>query len=177
MLIIAITPPQAIDGEAATISRLLANGFDIVHLRKPEADIDYCRELLSQLSHSELKRIVVHDHFTLYEEYPLRGVHINRNITHYPPLYRGSRTRSCHSFEEVKQHKEQYDYIFLSPIFDSISKRGYYSKFCHRELQRASDEGIIDNRVVALGGVSPDKIAYLESLHFGGAAMMGAAYL
>lgn len=174
MLTIAITYPYAIDKEDVIIRHLLANGFDIVHLRKPDANIDYCRELLGRLTPSELACIVVHDYYALYEEYALRGVHLNHNISSYPPHYRGTRTRSCHSFDEVVKYKEECDYLFLSPIFDSISKRGYLSKFSHNELLNASIRGIIDDKVVALGGVTPDKISYLKSLHFGGAAMLGA---
>lgn len=174
MLTIAITYPYAIDKEDVIIRHLLANGFDIVHLRKPDANIDYCRELLGRLTPSELACIVVHDYYALYEEYALRGVHLNHNISSYPPHYRGTRTRSCHSFDEVVKYKEECDYLFLSPIFDSISKRGYLSKFSHNELLNASIRGIIDDKVVALGGVTPDKLSYLKSLHFGGAAMLGA---
>lgn len=174
MLQIAITQPYAIDGEDAIIRHLLANGFDIVHLRKPDADVAYCRELLGRLSLIERRRIVAHDYYSLYEEYALRGIHLNHNISSYPANYRGTRTRSCHSFEEVVRYKEECDYLFLSPIFDSISKRGYRSNFSHDELLNASNKGIIDNKVIALGGVTPDKINYLSSLHFGGIAMMGA---
>ena len=174
MLTIAITQPYAIDREDAIIRYLLANGFDIVHLRKPDADIDYCRELLELLTPSERARIVIHDHYVLYEEYALRGVHLNRNISTYPSHYRGSRTRSCHTLEEVTKYKNECDYLFLSPIFDSISKQGYRSKFGHDELLYASNKGIIDSKVIALGGVTPEKIDYLKALHFGGIAMMGA---
>ena len=176
MLKIAITLPDAISGEVATIRRLLADGFDIVHLRKPNASIEYCRQLLGGLSVAERSRIVVHDYYSLYREFALRGVHLNRNIASLPSDYCGSRTRSCHSLEEVMRYKEEVDYLFLSPIFDSISKAGYYSAFSHEELRRAANEGIIDCRVIALGGVTPDKITYLESLGFGGAAMSGAIY-
>lgn len=174
MLQIAITQPYAIDGEDAIIRHLLANGFDIVHLRKPGADVAYCRELLGRLSLIERRRIVAHDYYSLYEEYALRGIHLNHNISSYPANYRGTRTRSCHTIEEVVRYKEECDYLFLSPIFDSISKRGYRSNFSHDELLNASNKGIIDNKVIALGGVTPDKINYLSSLHFGGVAMMGA---
>lgn len=174
MLQIAITQPFAIDGEDATIRHLLANGFDIVHLRKPDVGIEYCRDLLGRLTPMERARIVVHDHYSLYEEYALRGVHLNRNICSYPTHYQGTRTRSCHSLEEVAKHKEECDYLFLSPIFDSISKRGYHSKFSHEELLDASNKGIIDTRVIALGGVTPERIEYLKSLHFGGVATLGA---
>lgn len=176
MLLIAITLPYAIDEEVAIIRHLLADGVDIIHLRKPDADISYCRGLLSQLSADERARIVIHDYWTLYEEFALRGIHLNRNVRSLPDQYRGSRSRSCHSFEEVVRYKNECDYLFLSPIFDSISKMGYSSAYSHYELQRAADEGIIDERVVALGGVTPDKIPYLRSLGFGGVAMSGAIY-
>lgn len=175
MLIIAITQPMPIDREVVAIRRLLANSADVVHLRKPDASIDYCRELLAELTPMERARIVVHDHFALYEEFSLRGVHLNKNVSCYPTCYTGTRTRSCHTFEEVVRYKASCDYLFLSPIFDSISKVGYHSNFNHGELQQAADDGIIDNKVIALGGVTPDKFSYLESLHFGGAAMLGAA--
>lgn len=174
MLTIAITQPNAIDREDAIIRLLLANGFDVVHLRKPNANIDYCTQLLKRLSPLERARIVVHDYYTLYHEYALRGIHLNHNISAYPTNYRGTRTRSCHSFEEVVKYKNECDYLFLSPIFDSISKHDYHSKFSHDALLRASNEGIIDHKVIALGGVTHDKIEYLESLNFGGVAMLGA---
>jgi thiamine-phosphate pyrophosphorylase len=176
MLKIAITLPDAISGEVATIRYLLANGFDIVHLRKPNVDIEYCRQLLAELTDTERSRIVVHDYYALYEEFGLRGVHLNRNIESLPSDYSGSRTRSCHSLEEVARYKAEVDYLFLSPIFDSISKVGYHSAFSHDELCQAARKGIIDSRVIALGGVTADKLAYLESLGFGGIAMSGAIY-
>ena len=176
MLKIVITLPNAIDGEATIIRRLLAGGIDIVHLRKPEAGINYCRALLMRLTETERSRIVIHDYATLYEEFSLRGIHQNRNITHLPDGYNGSYTRSCHSLSEVIRYKAECNYLFLSPIFDSISKEGYRSGFSHEELQEAANKGIIDSRVVALGGVTPDKISYLKSLNFGGIAMSGWAY-
>ena len=101
MLTIAITQPNAIDREDAIIRLLLANGFDVVHLRKPNANIDYCTQLLKRLSPLERARIVVHDYYTLYHEYALRGIHLNHNISAYPTNYRGTRTRSCHSFDTL----------------------------------------------------------------------------
>lgn len=50
------------------------------------------------------------------------------------------------------------DYLFLSPIFDSISKRGYLSQFSFESLQNAAKEGLIDGKVFALGGVTQAKV-------------------
>lgn len=176
MKIIAITTPKIISDDGYIIRGLLDNGVDIVHLRKPESTIDECRELLSNLGDEYRARIVVHDYPELYYEFSLRGVHINKNIGTLSDGYDGLRTRSCHSFEEVVRYKDECDYLFLSPIFDSISKAGYHSAFDECSLRQASISGVIDSRVIALGGVTFNKIDYLRNLNFGGVAMSGAIY-
>lgn len=176
MKIIAITTPDVTNDDASIIKHLLDRGIDIVHLRKPHADVDACRALLAQLSAEHRARIVVHDYPELYYEFSLRGIHLNSRVTSLPQGYDGLKTRSCHTLEEVAQYKDDCDYLFLSPIFDSISKPGYASRFTDEMLCNASAAGIIDQKVIALGGVTLDKIAYLQSLNFGGAAMLGSLY-
>ena len=56
---------------------------------------------------------------------------------------------------------------------DSISKTGYLSAFSEEDLIRASANGIIDYKVMALGGVTFESIPLLERLSFGGAVMLG----
>ena len=176
MRIIAITTPKVDNKDVLLIKRLLEGGIDIIHLRKPESDIHACRQLLKALTKEERERIIVHDFPELYDEFSLKGIHINRNVSSLPNDYIGFRTRSCHSLEEVRHYKKEYDYLFLSPIFDSISKVGYRAGFRKEELQEASMKGIIDEKVVALGGVTFESIAYLKGLNFGGVAMIGGIY-
>ena len=176
MRIIAITTPKVDDNDAFLIRRLLAGGIGIIHLRKPDSDIDECRQLLRALTAEERSKIIVHDYPELYYEFSLKGIHINRNVPALPDGYKGFRTRSCHSFEEVVKYKDECDYLFLSPIFDSISKTAYRAAFTREQLLMASNDGIIDSKVVALGGVTFASIPYLEQLNFGGAAMIGGIY-
>ncbi len=176
MKIIAITTPKVSADDAYLIKALLDKGVDFIHLRKPDSTSEECRSLLKQLSREQTSRIIIHDYPELYDEFKLKGIHINKNITSLPTGYKGFKTRSCHSFDEVEKHKNEYDYLFLSPIFDSISKAGYKSGFSSEDLLRASQSGIIDSKVVALGGVTFDKLDYLKSLNFGGVAMIGGLY-
>ena len=176
MKIIAITSPEIVAEDSYIIGQLVDKGIDVIHLRKPDADIDACRRLLSELTSEQRAKIVIHDFPELYFEYSLKGIHVNKNVATLPYGYSGFRTRSCHSFEEIARHKNDYDYLFLSPIFDSISKVGYKSGFSDEALATASAAGVIDDKVVALGGVTLEKIAYLKKLNFGGAAMIGAIY-
>lgn len=173
MLWIVITSPSFIPDEAAFIHRLFAHGVDVVHLRKPGAAADDCARLLDGLTADDRSRIVIHDFFELAEPYGLRGIHLNARRSTVPDGWQGHVSRSCHSLEEVKRYKDACDYVFLSPIFDSVSKQGYASAFTDETLREASKDGIIDHKVVALGGVTPDKIDYLQQLNFGGAAMLG----
>lgn len=176
MRIIAITTPKVDDEDVSLIRAMIGCGIDTIHLRKPDSDVDDCRRLLKELTDSERERIVIHDHPELYNEFSLKGIHLNKNVRCLPEGYAGFRTRSCHTFEEVLRYKDECDYVFLSPIFDSISKAGYKSGFTAEALQEASDAGIIDEKVVALGGVTLDSLPYLERLGFGGAAMLGGIY-
>ena len=173
MLWLVITSPTFFDGEAQFLHRLFAHGVDIVHLRKPGATADDCARLLDGLSADDRRRIVIHDFFELAQPYGLRGIHLNAHRSTVPGGWQGHVSRSCHSLEEVRQYKDACNYVFLSPIFDSVSKQGYASAFTDNALKQASSDGIIDNRVVALGGVTPEKINYLRQLNFGGAAMLG----
>lgn len=176
MKIIAITSPEVTKEDSYLIKQLLSKGIDRVHLRKPNSTIDECRFVLTKLTNEEREKIIVHDYQELYHEFNLGGIHMNKNIGTLPHGYKGMKTRSCHSIEEIVNYKQAYDYMFLSPIFDSISKAGYRSKFTEEELTQAAKAGIIDEKVIALGGVTFDKIAYLKSLNFGGAAMIGSIY-
>ena len=176
MKIIAITSPKVIDEDVYLINTLLNNGIETIHLRKPDSTIDECRNLLAELSAEQRANIVVHDYSELYFEFSLKGIHVNKNVTTLPEGYSGIKTRSCHSFEEIINYKNDYDYLFLSPIFDSISKSGYKSAFSEEMLLKASADGIIDNKVIALGGVTFDKMPYLRALNFGGVAMLGGVY-
>lgn len=173
MLWITVTSPSFFDGEASFIGRLLSGGADLVHLRKPGAAESDCARLLDKLTAEERKRIVIHDFFELAGPYGLHGIHLNARRGEIPYGYNGLVSRSCHSLEEVKRWKPVCNYVFLSPIFDSISKQGYRAGVTPEILRRASEEGIIDEKVIALGGVTPDKVKLLHSLGFGGAAMLG----
>lgn len=174
MLWLVITSPTFFPGETAFIHRLFACGVDIVHLRKPGATADDCARLLDDLTSDDRRRIVIHDFFELAQPYGLRGIHLNARRSTVPDGWQGHVSRSCHSLEEVKRYKDACDYVFLSPIFDSVSKQGYASAFTDETLREASKDGIIDHKVVALGGVTPDKIDYLQQLNFGGASMLGS---
>ena len=79
------------------------------------------------------------------------------------------------STTEIAENKQK-DYCFLSPIYDSISKVGYKSNFEKKELHEAKQSGILTDKCIALGGVTPKHIPELIEMGFGGAAFLGYAW-
>ena len=108
MKLILITPPTYFVEENKIITDLFDEGLDILHLRKPDTIPMYAERLLSLIPEQYHKRIVVHDHFYLKEEFKLKGIHLSQRNPTIPPHYKGHISRSCHSLEEVKKYKKEY---------------------------------------------------------------------
>lgn len=170
---IIITSPDFISGEAVFIDNLFLQGLDLLHLRKPEASSEAYKRLLLQIPKHWYSRIVLHEHFALAEEFGLHGIHLNRRCSQVPDSFRGSISCSCHTIEEVITQKDSKNYVFLSPIFDSISKVGYHAAFSPTLLKQAAIENIIDEKVIALGGITANNISLVKEWHFGGVALLG----
>ncbi|MBP3679213.1 MAG: thiamine phosphate synthase [Bacteroidaceae bacterium] len=176
MKLILITPPTYFVEENKIITDLFEEGLDILHLRKPDTAPMFAERLLTLIPEHYHKRIVVHGHFYLKEEYRLKGIHLNSRNPNLPDGYKGHISCSCHSLEEVKSRKKQCDYVFLSPVFDSISKKNYHANYTPEEIRKAHKAGIIDKKVIALGGIDIDNITEVKNYGFGGAAIMGALW-
>lgn len=174
---IVITLPHFIDGEAERIALLLRQGIaDIIHIRKPEGNHDDVEALIKAIPQELYSRLVLHDHLDLAVRYHLYGVHLNGRNPLPPEGWEGSVSKSCHSFAEVIEWKQMCDYVSLSPIFDSISKQGYLSAFSNDDIAWARAKGIIDSKVLALGGVTFSKWPEVLSLGFGGGMILGDAW-
>lgn len=175
-LLIGITLPDKRENEADSIVRLLDDGFDFIHIRKPVFTEVEMRIFIESLPPETYPYIKIHSHFNLAIEYSLNGVHLNK--THpIPPQGVKVMSRSCHRIDEIAKSWPDvkgclHSYQTLSPIYDSISKPGYKSAFDLNTISKY----ISGFDVVALGGVTFDKLNALQSVNFIGAAMMGAIW-
>ncbi len=173
MKLIVITQPTFFVEEDKIITALFEEGLDILHLRKPETAAMYSERLLTLIPEKYHRFIVTHEHFYLKQEFGLMGIHLNARNPQEPNGFSGHVSCSCHSLEEVKKKKKYYDYVFLSPVFDSISKKGYQAAYTSEELREAAKEGIIDKNVMALGGINEENILQVKDYGFGGAVVLG----
>lgn len=173
MKLILLTPPDFFVEEDKILGALFDEGLDLLHLRKPGTEPVYSERLLTLLPENYHKQIVVHDHFYLKEEFNLKGIHLNGRNPEPPQGYKGHLSKSFHNIEELQLEKKNFNYSFLSPIFDSISKSNYTSAFDMETLDKASKMGIIDKNVMALGGITCENMHIARDLGFGGVVVLG----
>ena len=175
MKLIVISAPESVNKEAEIISLLIENGLEYYHLRKPEWDLKTTSYFLKTVSSDTYSHIVIHDHYELIEEFGLLGSHHNKRNSEN--IYGNNFSVSCHSIEEIPEWRNiTKGYIFLSPIFQSISKEGYGNGFSENDLRYASANKIIDKSVIALGGITKENIGLVKEYGFGGCAVLGTIW-
>lgn len=176
--LIGITSEKPIFREQERITAMIRSGrVCYFHIRKPAFNEEQLRAYLRLFPQDVRESLTLHDHHGLAAEMGLGGVHLNRRNPQLAENLKGKRVSvSCHSIEEILQWKAKADYCFLSPVFDSISKQGYRSGFALNELKRLFDDGVLDDRVCALSGVTFDNIPQLEAVGFTSFALLSALW-
>lgn len=196
MLKILFTYPEALPHETLLLQNIMQGEWDFLHVRKP----DYSKEemvnfleLITPFHH----KVVLHSHYELMNEFDVAGINLNRkalvrlsyadeltsacdirelSLTNGKISVYGNQpdlvTYSAHGFNEIQSLPFNTDYVFLSPIFDSISKVGYQSAFNDAEILSAF-LAKSNQKVIALGGIDNTKISLCEELGFDGYALLG----
>lgn len=175
--LIAISWPTFFKDEAEVINALFESGLPLLHLRKPNADVGNVEKLIKHISPEFHDRLTMHYFPQLAADYELGGYHFSKGFDEAPgDDWEGRLSASCHSIDEANARVGELDYVFLSPIFDSISKEGYKSAFAPDLLWQANNEGRINRRMIALGGVTPENMSLVQDYGFGGAAVLGGLW-
>lgn len=173
MIRIVITPPEIRDDEPQRITAALDAGWDAVHLRHPGATITDVRRIIESVPQKYHRRLHLHGHFALTDEFNLGGLHLNSRCPAPPDNYRGCKSVTCHTVDEVLSAAStgEIAYATLSPVFDSVSKHDYKAAFTSGQLEPLRPiDGI---KVIALGGITPATAAQLDPEIFGGYAVLG----
>jgi thiamine-phosphate pyrophosphorylase len=183
--LLVITAPQALPDEPRLLTDLLAAGLPRLHLRKPGWPAAQVEALIQALPAPFWARLVLHSHPDLVRRYALGGLHLTASqraaAPRRPRLLPGQTlSTSLHSLTEIGQHRRRYDYVFLSPIFDSISKAGYTGSFdlalVQSFLQKLARRPGYQPQVLALGGITAENINLARQAGFVGAAALGSVW-
>ena len=173
MKLIIMTKPTFFVEEDKILTTLFEEGLENLHLYKPGSEPMYSERLLTLLSDEYYKKITVHDHFYLREEYGLKGIHLNTAEADLPYGYKGHVSRTCHAIAELREAKKRSAYVFLKTVYDSQSNPADKQTLSYDELRAASRQGLIDRKVYAMGGITLDNVKAMRDLGFGGVVVCG----
>ena len=179
MKLYVLSKDVAVANEAQILDNLFANGLEHLHLRKPETSNDEVADLLSQIEPAYYDRIALHQFHDLAEEFGIRRLHFNtahrKHVGQHELLKYSDAgytlSTSVHTWGEIKG-LENFNALFYSPVFDSLSKPGYAGTL-------TNDFKLGDNytdRLIALGGISIDNIIQTKTMGFRAAAVLGAIW-
>lgn len=175
---IIITDPQLVSNEATILNALFGEGLEILHLRKPDADVRQLSDLISQIDSRFHSRIMIHNHYELLDLFPLSGIHFTEKTNDRQDEFANvtcKKSIAVHELSELRHVKPLIDYVFLSPLFPSVSKIGY-SKQWDFEAMKLELTRKRDVEIVALGGITLNNVKLIKELGFDNFALLGSIW-
>jgi thiamine-phosphate pyrophosphorylase len=181
MKIVVISQSKVLENEHDIITKLFEAGLGTLHVRKPRLRTKQLVEYIEKIPAHFHNRIIIHSHHNLASKYNLLGVHYTR--LHLEPNFRNwwrekklgfikrklVRTSSHNKLASLYDESDiVYDYVFLSPIFDSITGK-YQSGFYEDAIKAAVQKTGL--KIVARGGIDVTRLEKVEELGLYGCAL------
>ncbi|ELR68166.1 Thiamin-phosphate pyrophosphorylase [Fulvivirga imtechensis AK7] len=170
--VIAITQNNALLNEAELCIQLLELGLYKMHIRKPEWSTKQLIALISEIPEQYRKRLVIHRDPDAAIATGAGGLHLP-----YRELITGrlslpselSLSASVHSWEEAQTAMKLCSYCFVSPVYDSISKKGYVAN----EHLSHVPPALRQKQIYALGGIHAGNCLEAIAKGYAGVAVLG----
>ena len=178
-MLITITSERVIENETVLINSLFKEGLEVLHVRKPNLDEEECKKWISKIEKQYYHQIIIHQHHDLCADFELKGIHLKEqarrdmgnDLEEYVSRFKNKGylvSSSFHSKEDLKNNGHHFDYVLLSPVFDSISKNGY--------LGKKYDVQGIEQTVIGLGGITTANVSKAHTLGYNGVAVLGGIW-
>lgn len=179
MKLILLSPTERKDSEIPFLINMFEQGLPTYHLRKTKFSTRELKKFITEIPEKYHRRIVLHTHHELAVKFNLKGVYLSRSHkkrklrTWWRMKWLKFRKNKLEvsatfkSIEDIINHPSHFDYVFLSPVFDSISGN-FQSGFSEYNLKPAVQKS--KYKVIARGGVSTDTINKANELGFSGLA-------
>jgi thiamine-phosphate pyrophosphorylase len=180
-MIVVISSATDIDNEADIINELFDEGMEFFHLRKPNDSREKIRAMLNNIKPQHYSKISLHQYHDMAPDYGIKRLHykkkVRRKVKEEELIAHKQKgiilSTSVHSLKSYSQLVQYYDYTFVGPVYDSISKTGYMSGFW-RDMDIRDDKGAI--KMIAIGGITPGNMDRILHMGFDGAAVLGTIW-
>lgn len=183
--IIIITSPFNFPNETELINFFLNKGTAAIYLRKDNYPNGFIKSFFERIKNEYHKKIilpfsVVDD--LIYEKYkPI--IHFKEKERLVEKLHNTNAdailSTSIHDFSELENISKRFNYIFYSPVFESISKINYKPKLSIEEIipkVKNFKLQISNSKLIALGGIDDENILQIKNAGFDGVALLGAIW-
>ena len=174
-MIIVLSHPEEIENESSIINQLFEAGLPIFHLRKPNTTEQEVKTMLEQIKPEYRERVVLNQFYHLSEEFGIHRFHFStdrRNKGEHTNWKKEGNVLSTSTHSEAELNNiEAFDYAFLSPVFESITKPGYKN-----EALQFTASPLRKQKIIALGGINADHCAELKERGFDGIGILGAIW-
>jgi thiamine-phosphate pyrophosphorylase len=188
MKVIVISSNRADEKEADVVNKMFENGLQSFHLRKPKLSTVELASYIKQISPQFHKHIIIHTHHSLAGKFNLGGIHFTKN--HLKKPYKTWYRLKLLSFKKplkslilsashsklatlYDQEPYNYNYLFLSPIFDSLTGK-YQSGFYEEGLRAVNAKS--GKKIIARGGIDATRVQKVKELGFYGMALYSALW-
>jgi thiamine-phosphate pyrophosphorylase len=175
---IVITDPELVENEINVINALFNNGLDVLHLRKPDYTKEQMADFISEIDSRFHSQIMIHDHYELINEFQLMGIHFTGKTKHLLPYFNileCKKSISVHDLDELEEVGHSVDYIFLCPVYPSVSKKGYSKEWNFEAVKQVLAEKH-HFYIVALGGITLTNAKQIRELGFHDFAVLGSVW-
>lgn len=164
--------------ESDIVNQLFEEGLEYFHLRKPAASEEEISFFINGISSNFRRKISLHSHHHLASSFGIERLHmkegfrisLGENLVEVITNSEYKFSTSLHSIEDLEILPNQFEYAFLSPVFDSISKANYQG-FAKSDFKLADEWK--RTRIIGLGGIEGSNINQLKDMNFDGAAVLG----
>ena len=174
-MLVVISSSDFIENESEIINELFASGLEFFHIRKPNIAKDKVCDLLDKINPKFHKNIALHQFHELAKDFGMNRLHFTSTEREKAKELDGNYIKSCsiHSVDEYNQlPNDVFDYCFLSPVFDSISKLNYKKQLF--DLSKMDKTKTI--KLIALGGISAKNCHLTKKMGFDGVVVLGSIW-
>ena len=179
---IVISNPVPIPKEIAIINELFKQGMDIFHIRKPAYSTQQLQSFIAAINPDYHPKLVLHQYYDLAAIYDIRRIHSTyKNSQAFKKYADNIQKReewvfsiATHSITEFNNLEDNFEYAFLSPIYESVSKPGYKPK--GSMIESLTQRTNFNTGLIALGGISSSNYIETLDLDFDDIAVLGAIW-
>lgn len=178
---IVITNPIPIVYEIDTIHSLFENGLELLHIRKPNFSEEEMKLFLSKIEMEFRSKLVLHQHHHLAEDFGISRIHFtekdriqwNKTSDKFQKPVRSIST-SVHTMNDFNSLHTIFEYSFLSPVYQSISKPDYVGEI--NLLETLKQRTNFNTNLIALGGITAENISQTLEKGFNDIALLGTIW-